>query len=479
MSGPRLQVTWPLVFLFVAFPAWWLVGVSAFTWPVVAIAMLVALAWRRRTQAPVAFALWLAFLSWVLLSGLQLSNGTTIMTFVYRLLLYCAAGVLFLYVYNMPRSGRLDIKVLRILTVFWMVVVAGGYAGILVRSHTFTPPLDYLLPHGFRDKPFVQELVQPVFAQVQTFLGFPVPRPAAPFAYTNDWGGNIAVLTLVALAAVAAARPGRWRRLVVAGLALSIVPMVFSLDRGMFLSLTVGVLYVTVRLAMRGRLSALATVVSLAALAILIVALTPLGHLVTKSFSSTHGNSNQTRLSLYQQASAGAGASPVFGYGAPKPVISPGGLTQAPAIGTQGQLWLVLYSHGYPALIFFIGFFLAVLWQTRRARGTAGLWLHAVPLVALAQIAVYGWEPVELQVIMAAAALAYRFCWQPQEPRADGQELADLRRDGIRLVSAGHALAGEGLSVMGHQQQPAWASAQKAGIRSRPGSQTERRRSTR
>jgi polysaccharide biosynthesis protein PslJ len=426
MNGPRLQVTWPLVFLFVAFPVWWLIGVSAFIWPVIAAPMLLALVWRGRTRAPVAFALWLAFVSWVFLSGLQLSSGTTILTFVYRFLLYCAAGVLFLYVYNMPRSAWLDAKVLRILTVFWMVVVAGGYAGILLRSHTFTPPIDYLLPAGLRDKPFVQELVQPVFAQVSSVLGFPVPRPAAPFAYTNNWGGNIAVLTMAAIATIATVGPGRWRRLVLAVLFLSIVPMVFSLNRGMFLSLAIGALYVTVRLAARGRLSALAAVLALAALAVVIVALTPLGHLVGQSFASTHGQSNLTRLSLYQQASTGANASPLFGYGAPKlPAGAPAG--SGPLIGTQGQFWAVLYASGYPALIFFLGFFLAVLWQTRHVRGTGGLWLHAIPVVALAQTVVYGWLPVELQVIMVAAALAYRLCWHPAQPPPGGGETAPKR----------------------------------------------------
>jgi hypothetical protein len=77
---------------------------------------------------------------------------------------------------------------------------------------------------------------------------------------------------------------------------------------------------------------------------------------------------------------------------------------------------MVLYSNGYPATVLFIAFFLAVLWQTRRARGIAGLWLHTVPLIGLAQIAFYGWLPVELQVVMVAAALAYRRCGQPVRP---------------------------------------------------------------
>ena len=209
--------------------------------------------------------------SWVLLSGLQLHSGTKIMTFTYRLALYASAGVLFLYVYNLPRSGRVDTKVLRILTIFWMIVVIGGYAGILVGAHTFVSPFEHLLPHGLRSQPFVQELVQPVFAEVQGFLGFPFPRPAAPFAYTNNWGGAIAVLTPVAFAAISTAKRGRRRRFLIVVLIASLVPMVVSLNRGMFLSLGLGIFYVTIRLAMRGRVGTLASLLGMSALVITVV----------------------------------------------------------------------------------------------------------------------------------------------------------------------------------------------------------------
>lgn len=421
MNGHRVPMTWPLAVLFAAFPVWWLLGVSAFMWPAVAFVTLVVLIGRGWTRAPAAIVLWLAFLSWVLLSGLRLSGGTAILIFLYRFALYAGAAILFLYVYNMPRSSALDAKVLRILTAFWMVVVVSGYVDILLRGHTFMPPFYHLLPNGLRSKPFIQELVLPVFAQVQAFLGYPVPRPAAPFPYTNQWGGNIAVLTPVALAAFTTARQPHRRLLIIAMLAASLVPMVFSLNRGMFLSLAIGITYVTFRLAMRGRLRAVMSSLALIALMTAIVALTPLGHLIVSSFSSAHGHSNKTRISLYQQASAGVNASPWFGYGAPMPST---GQVGSPPIGTQGQLWMVLYSHGYPALVFFIGFGLAALWQTRHARGTAGLLLHAVMLVALAQIAVYGWLSAEVQVIMVTAALAYRRCWVvrgvPAKARARG-----------------------------------------------------------
>jgi hypothetical protein len=425
----RLPATWPFAALFILFPLWWVLGVSAFILPLIAGPMLLALFWRRRTRAPLAFILWLAFVSWVFLSGLQIPPGTRTLTFAYRLSLYAGSAILFWYVYNMPRSRRLDSKVVRALTIFWMVVVAGGYAGIVLKSATFVPPVEHLIPHALRAKEFTQELISPSFSEVQNFLGYPDPRPTAPFAYTNQWGGNIAVLTPVVFACISGSRPGLWRKLVICVLVLSLVPMVISLNRGMFLSLALGIVYVTVRLAMRGRIGAFGSVVTLTALLVTIIVVTPLGHLVVASFSSTHGDSNNTRVSLYQQASAGANSSPLFGYGSPRP--APGQPQGTPAIGTQGQLWMVLYSNGYPAVVFLIGFILAVTWQTWRVPRTSDLWLHVVPLVALAQTPFYGWLPFELPVVMVVAALAYRRCWQGSAER-DRTALAGDPQDGYQ-----------------------------------------------
>ncbi len=432
-SRLHLPVTWPLVALFAAFPLWWVLGLSALIWPVLAVPMLVALIWRRRTKAPAPIVFWFLFCSWVLMSGLQLGSGTKITTFCYRLLLYAGAGILFLYVYNLPRSGRVNLKVLRILTAFWIIVVIGGYAGMIGGAHTFPAVIEYLLPHSLRNQPFVQELVQPVFANVENFLGFPDPRPAAPFPYTNNWGGNIAVLTPVALAGLAVTGPGLRRKLIIGFLAASLVPMVVSLNRGMFLSIGIGLLYVAIRLALRGRVVTLVSMLGLIALVAAVVALTPLSHLIIANLSSTHGHSNTTRVSVAQQAFDGVNRSPIFGYGEPRAVTGQGG---TPPIGTQGQLWMILYSNGYVACALFFAFFLGVLWQTRGARGTAGLWLHAAPLVALAQISFYGWLPVELQVVMVISALAYRLSW----PAGEQDAPAVARRPREPAVRSGPAV---------------------------------------
>ena len=56
-SRPLLPDTWPLVVLFVAFPLWWVLGLSSFIWSVITAPLLVALIWRQRTKAPAPIVL--------------------------------------------------------------------------------------------------------------------------------------------------------------------------------------------------------------------------------------------------------------------------------------------------------------------------------------------------------------------------------------------------------------------------------------
>jgi hypothetical protein len=65
---------WPLYLLFGAYPLWWLLGLSAFVWPLLAIPMAASLLMRDRVRAPRGFGVWLLFLSLMLASGTQLND---------------------------------------------------------------------------------------------------------------------------------------------------------------------------------------------------------------------------------------------------------------------------------------------------------------------------------------------------------------------------------------------------------------------
>jgi hypothetical protein len=67
-----------------------------------------------------------------------------------------------------------------------------------------------------------------------------------------------------------------------------------------------------------------------------------------------------------------------------------------------------MFSYGFVALAFFLGWFGLVVLQSWRARGQAELWVHATLFVAFVTFFYYGYDGIQLTVAMAAAALALR-----------------------------------------------------------------------
>ena len=82
--------------------------------------------------------------------------------------------------------------------------------------------------------------------------------------------------------------------------------------------------------------------------------------------------------------------------------------TGGPDLGTQGQLWTVLYSSGFPGAAFFLLALVGFAWATRRVRSPAMMWIHAVPIIALAVVIVYGILSTELVLLMTATAIVLR-----------------------------------------------------------------------
>jgi len=116
-----------------------------------------------------------------------------------------------------------------------------------------------------------------------------------------------------------------------------------------------------------------------------------------------YSQTSTDRLSVYSEALRGTLASPLLGHGGPRPSA-----TLDVSVGTQGQIWNVMYSYGFPGLLFFVAWFGWLVWTTRRWRTTAALWLHACLVVGAVTIFYYGYDGMQLTVLMAAAALATR-----------------------------------------------------------------------
>ena len=124
-------------------------------------------------------------------------------------------------------------------------------------------------------------------------------------------------------------------------------------------------------------------------------------------------HSNQGRSILYNEAADSVEKSPLLGYGGPKPsVVNP----NLPPVGTQGQFWLVFFSHGVPGAFFFVGYFVYAAWRTRKANTNAALWCHIVLLLAVVQMPFYGLLHMQIHILAVAFALACREREDPDIP---------------------------------------------------------------
>jgi hypothetical protein len=401
--GIRLPQGWPLYAMFVLFPIWWVLGLGAFIWPILAFPMAVSLVSGRRVVAPKGFGIWLLFLLWMVGSATQLDEATRWLPFLYRASLYVSASIVFLYVYNSSERELPAGKVLYALSLFWAMTVVGGYLAIVFPYGSFPTLVEKLMPQSFLHNDWVFQLVHPAFAQVHDFLGYPVPRPTAPFIYTNEWGANMGLLTPFVLASWAYVRRSWWRPFTAIMLALAIVPMVVSLNRGLWLSLGLGLLYAIGRFAIKGHVRALGGFLIFFVVIGMTVAFTPLRGLIADRLQT--GHSNEARLELAAEAGQGVLESPWLGFGSPRPSAENPNL---PSVGTQGQLWLVLFSHGIPGALLYVAWFALAFWTTRRGGSRARFWVHVSLLILLLQLPWYGMLPSQIHVVMAAAALAWR-----------------------------------------------------------------------
>jgi hypothetical protein len=404
--GPRtagLPAGWPVYLLFGAFPLWWVLGLSALIWGIVAIPMVAWLLRQPGVRVPKGFGLWIGFLAWMLITSTQLDEGKLWIAYSYRAILYFCMTILFVYVYNLPRSAVPIRRMILLLTLFWAVVIAFGFLALALPQGRIITPVSKLLPGSIAGNDFVQELFNPRLAQVQNFTGSPVTRPAAPFAYSNEWGGVVALLTPMAIASLSLIRSYMVRNLVRVLLVASLVPIVVSANRGLWVGLGAGLVYLAVRVAFRGNARALIAMVGFLSLVVALVAFTPLKQPFQDRLANPH--SNERREGLASEAIDGWKLSPVFGYGGPREsAINP----DAPQVGTHGQFYLVLFSHGAPGTLLFLGWWIWAFWRSFRGATGPPLWMHVVIMIGMLEFFYYNMIPAQLSLMMLAAALAWR-----------------------------------------------------------------------
>ncbi|PGH41787.1 hypothetical protein COO58_24995 [Micromonospora sp. WMMA1996] len=447
-AGRRgLPTAWPLIALFVLYPVWWALGLPSFIFAILAVPMAFQLRRRDRIRVPPGFGFWLILLAWVVLSGLMLDvtapNTLTpdgfgrYIGWGIRVMNYTALTITMLYVLNLSEKELPRIRMLRLFGFLAVVTVIGGYVGALLPDLKFTAPLNYILPDVIAKEPFVNRLMHVEVAQVQEVLEGEAssPRPAAPFEYTNTWGENMGILLIWFLVGWVVYGRGLRRLGGYLLVAAAIFPIVFSLNRGLWIGLVIAAVYVALRLALRGRIAVLAGMALATALAGVLVLASPLGGLLDERMQN--GHSDEIRATLSNGAVEAANHSPVLGYGANRALI---GSNRSIAIGksadcqqcgnrelgSNGQVWNLLVGQGWVGAFCYSAFFLWCLWRFRRDHTAIGIAGSAVLILMLFFQFLYGALNTTLAYGLISVAVLAR----------NDQYLRTLRREALAAVAS-------------------------------------------
>lgn len=378
----RLDEFWPLTVYFYLYPVWWLLGVSKVIMFVLMIPMLVALVRHRTIKVPrgsvlyALFLLWMAMgitMLWVQAPGTQPKVGLGPLTgFAYRSLWYAAITVGCLYVINADRHRLTATRVTRMLAFMFCVTVAGGVVGLLVPTLDFPSAIELVLPRSFTEQEFMNALFHPRIALETDFLGYTAPRVTAPYSYPNDWGNCFGLLAPFFVYAWFGKDAGFRRYLAPLVLLIAIVPMVYSLNRGLWAGLAISVAWVVGRRLVAGDARALlAAVAGIAVVAVALVA-TPLGTTIQDRLSTPHSDERRQDTAR-TVVRATLETSPILGYGSTRQMTGnfdsiAGGAVPgchqcaAPPLGTQGFLWGLIFMTGFVGaglLLVFLGWQLA------------------------------------------------------------------------------------------------------------------------
>lgn len=465
-SGRKLNPAWPITVPLVGLPIWWVLGVWQLMFIAMAVPMAVYLLRQRSIAMPRGFGAWLVWLAW-LLTGLFVlqvdapyavpgANMNRYLVFAFRYAWYLVATIAVLYVVN-TRHILSSQKIVQAVAWFFVWLVAGGLLGLFAPGIDLPSVLQALLPHSLASNPFVNGLMRIQSAQLQDVIGSQQPRPSAPFIYTNEWGGAIA-LVLPFFVAAWWVRSRNWRIAMVVTLALALVVIVASLNRGVWVALLAAAALVVVQTAIRGRPRVLAVALALIGVVAVVVLVSPLDDIVTARLDNGHSDDVRSNLALTAVDSTAQG-SPVVGFGTTRDVAGTfnsiaGGASDAcprcyaPPLGTHGQLWLVTFGAGFVGALLYVGFVSGQFVRSLRARAPYAMAASAALLVLLISSLFYTAVGIPLYLGMIAVGLIAR------ESRLPLPALEEAMRPVMRhfaaliaMVLVG-ALAGQGFHLL-------------------------------
>lgn len=416
---PVIRSAWPIVVCTAALPIMFLVGLHGLIWAVPGVVLSLRLLRRPATRIPGSALLLLVALAWMAASVLRIDAGG-LPLFAYRWILFLGAFAAEVWLMNTSEARVPTDRVVRWLASLWIAMVGLGLAAIFV-SLDMPSPLLRVLPHAITNIDFFESISAWRLAEVQGFLGFPLPRPAAPFPAANGWGSAMGLLAPFFISSWIVDARGVRRQLGFLVAAVAVIPIIYSFNRGLWLSIAVCVGYVAVRQLLRGRVLALVMLAGFALALVAALTVSPLGDLANEKVE-TAGDSNDSRSEVYDEALAGAKESPLLGNGAP--VVIREGL---PPAGTHGMIWYLLFVHGFIATGLYLGWLGLEIFRSAPSRSPGSLWFHTSLIIAGLQTLFYGMLP-QVVLVGIVAGLAQRAARQASTRETVGGQYLEVTR---------------------------------------------------
>lgn len=396
-----LMAAWPFHVAFAGYFMWWLLGPGDMVWLVAALIMAMYWVGARGFTFPQGALLWALFLVWVIVSLSMIDSTGRMVGALYRLLLLIAATVIGLHVYNARRSLSLR-AISAAMTLFLLAVTAGGFLAMAQPDLVIHTPMAYIVPSSLLNNELVRDMaIRHTTQWDPTLLVQGEPRPSAPFLYANTWGNIFSLLLPMSLlhARMEWDRRSMWRWPVTLLCVLSTIPAVYTLNRGMFVGLGVVALWVAFQSLREGRWKGVVIGAGLIVVASAMWVVSPAGTAFFERLETT--KSTVDRFSLYYMTLAELTESPLLGFGAPRPSPFP----WLPSLGTQGQFWTVLFSHGYVGAVLFMGFLVVSFVIALNRTDLAGSVYAGVVLATIVETMYYGMTTGLIVTMVAIAVL--------------------------------------------------------------------------
>lgn len=398
----RVLPAWPLYSLFYGYPVIWLLGLGQFAPTILAFIMIAYMVIRKNIVVFRSHWIWMALSIWCVVCTVSLHGGSDILAWGIRFLVIFNAGVYSVYYFNARETISIH-GMLGGLVTLWYSVVILGWLAIFFPEFRLTTPMSFLMPNGLLQNPLVKDYVLPPLAEIQKPWGAPEPyvRPAAPFPYANSWGLAFTFLTPAVIALLVASE----RKVVKFILGLSILagfyPAIATSNRGMFIGLSISILYVIFRQVLKGNLKV--ALYALAGAAVAVVALVASGAVEKILGRQEYSDSTGTRSLLYEHTWQATLRSPLIGYGTARPDYEAG-----IHMGTQGYMWALMFCFGLVGLLLFITFMIYSLISTWNIQSDAGFWIHAVVVTASLIFVIYSFDSMQMASMMLCLTMIMR-----------------------------------------------------------------------